>query len=803
MTEPEQKGSVASEPVQVQPVVQEAKVPLLRDETGTALPIFVDPNELDSARLCRTIKKHGGVNARQPGQAKMILVKNDAYTGLQFVRDWSDSVATLDYRWLEKCITQGRVLGEADDWAGCLLKHDGKPILPPTMDGEGPSTHVEISPLPTPRQTPPVVIKRSDSVPAARDHTPSASGRNSRFSPGMPPPINFSDAPSQPTASTSSQPVPSEPSTFHAPATPNTPNTMMNLTASQNMPIPQSQDMNYNQMMFMQYLAFSNPAMFSGFQQQQPMFGMANGMPGMPNGIPGMPNGIPGMPNGMPGMLPPNDTSTVGMPMMNGMTPNMFMPGMFNPMAMGIQTGMPGMADMSISMHGFSESHTGLPDASVPTPKIEPSSSPLPKKGANSRVVKKKSKSRDKETPRSSEQPSASTSRVSTPSRPHTPAKIFDAGRTPKTFFVELGIHRRSELTSIIKKNGGVIVSAVEKADYVILNTQEAKDTVNFMARAVLENIPTLSAKFVKACVAAGEIVDYTDYLIEVPSSIKVKREKQDRTLTKKPESSSSSWKTSTTSVFDSKVSIKLDAARKTPSKATLKEKQKQQAGPSKAPESKDPTMEPPSIRRKSVKREGSPIDRDTWPDDLRSPSPPGEHTRVIYGGGKYRFTDEEKDYAQKYAAILYRRDPEMSNQRMAKALYKKMPNHPVGSWQNHVMVEYNQGTYSILQRRGGVDFRKRAAKSASTSAPPPPDEEKPSIPSSSLKKQKVSHASTLEDDINTVVDFFVNGGDALEGDDESIWANLTAQTTCKSMATWAEFHAQHHVVIKEKYDAL
>ncbi len=161
MAEPEQKDSVVSEPVQVQPVIQEAKAPLLRDETGTALPIFVDPNELDSARLCRTIKvckqlrkhqtiprtsyqKHGGVNARQPGQAKIILVKHDAYTGLQFVRDWSDSVATLDYRWVEKCITQGRVLGEADGWGGCLLKYDGKPIVPPTMDGEGPSTHVEM-----------------------------------------------------------------------------------------------------------------------------------------------------------------------------------------------------------------------------------------------------------------------------------------------------------------------------------------------------------------------------------------------------------------------------------------------------------------------------------------------------------------------------------------------------------------------------------------------------------------------------------------------------------------------------------
>ncbi len=247
--------------------------------------------------------------------------------------------------------------------------------------------------------------------------------------------MNFTDASSQSTASTSSQPMPSEPSSSHASTTPNTPNNMINFNVSQSVPIPQSQDMIHNQMMFWQYLHFSNPNMFSNFQQQ-PMFGMANGMPVMPNG--------------MPGMLPPNDPSIIGM---NGMHPNMFMPNMFNPMAMGMQTGMSGMADMSMFVPGFSESHTELPDASVTTPKIEPSSSPLPKKRDNSQVVKR-SKKRDTETPRSSEQPSASTSRVPTPSSTQTQTKarpIFNAGRSPKAFFVELGIHRRQEVVATIK----------------------------------------------------------------------------------------------------------------------------------------------------------------------------------------------------------------------------------------------------------------------------------------------------------------------------------------------------------------
>lgn len=97
-------------------------------------------------------------------------------------------------------------------------------------------------------------------------------------------------------------------------------------------------------------------------------------------------------------------------------------------------------------------------------------------------------------------------------------------------------------------------------------------------------------------------------------------------------------------------------------------------------------------------------------------------------------------------------------------------------------MQEHSHGTYAILQKRGGIDFRKRATKTATTSVPPPRDEEKPLILSSSSKKQKVSHASILEDDINTVVNFFVNGGDALEGDDAFIWANLAAQASFSSL---------------------
>ena len=54
------------------------------------------------------------------------------------------------------------------------------------------------------------------------------------------------------------------------------------------------------------------------------------------------------------------------------------------------------------------------------------------------------------------------------------------------------------------------------------------------------------------------------------------------------------------------------------------------------------------------------------------SPTPPLQHTREM-AGGSFKFTDSEREYAIKYAEILFARDHEISNSAVGAALHKKV----------------------------------------------------------------------------------------------------------------------------------
>lgn len=79
--------------------------------------------------------------------------------------------------------------------------------------------------------------------------------------------------------------------------------------------------------------------------------------------------------------------------------------------------------------------------------------------------------------------------------------------------------------------------------------------------------------------------------------------------------------------------------------------------------------IEPPP--RKSVKREASPSNDLQWDADLRTPTPPP--TNAVPAPRGNRFTQEEREYAVKYAGIVWRRDPSIAWTAICERLAKKV----------------------------------------------------------------------------------------------------------------------------------
>lgn len=552
------------------------------------------------------------------------------------------------------------------------------------------------------------------------------------------------------------------------------------------MPMQQVNEFSQMQHLFlqMQQLAYSNPAMMQMF---------AGGM--MPN-MQAM-NGMPMTMGGAAGPSTMAGPSSNGMHMMNGM-PSMGMPnGMFGmPNGMGMMgmngMGMPGTMGMPFSgpaamppTPGMSDIAPGTPDlskdveASIST---KSGKAPIP----NSQTIKRKKKVTTSQISSKASTPAKSIPPAKIP-RAHSPTRlagsVFAPGGKTRKFFVQIALNKRSEVTHLIKvwscsssslssltlrvlqKGGGAVVTSPDEAHFAVLSHLHTADRQSYSARAAIKGIPAVASRFIHACVDEGELLDAQDYLIDASPSSPVKKEKPLKLKLEGPK--------------------KPKSAPKAAPAASTSKRYDEEAG-------SDDGDEPHRVQARGVKRANSPIVKQEWPRELRSPTPPAFDGRPCDARGAYRYTDEEKEYAQKWVAVLFKRRPDWTNMQLAQRLHEKVgislimsvvshlissrliqiPAHTANSWQSYVL---RLGNFEEMRKRAAIEFRKQKDH-----VPAPPTSHGPPPPEKKRKVFQDDSVSLVEQDMQTVVTFFVNGGDALDGDDSEIWNALTKQVSAR-----------------------
>ncbi|KAK0208068.1 hypothetical protein DFS33DRAFT_1410344 [Desarmillaria ectypa] len=354
-------------------------------------------------------------------------------------------------------------------------------------------------------------------------------------------------------------------------------------------------------------------------------------------------------------------------------------------------------------------------------------------------------------------------------------------------FFVEVNMGfstQRSVTTAQIKKHGGKLAHQKERADYCILS-QKCKTFNTDLSEAVYYDVPAINASFVTDCVKAKRLLDHSDYLFDIPPKLQNKRK------------------------------VHQKRHKQSSARAAVKEHIEESLNMSQKNKRTSPEGNGNPLKRRKIKNE-SPYSQRTmesaaWNSNLRSPSPPPEHARVLFTEGKYRYTLDEREYVRSYAEVLVKRDINITNIAIADRLFAKMPHHSMKSWREQIQKAdgFRPDVEAIRKRVGIAQRLKRnqapaAEQSFSVMESPPPAASTPPPPDTSLIKPGPPQRDLFEEDLNTVVNFFaLDGADEDEDEPDVIWAKLTRKVTCQTAASWADFHCQHHAEIQQRYELL
>ncbi|KAF8168165.1 hypothetical protein B0H34DRAFT_49648 [Crassisporium funariophilum] len=224
---------------------------------------------------------------------------------------------------------------------------------------------------------------------------------------------------------------------------------------------------------------------------------------------------------------------------------------------------------------------------------------------------------------------------------------------------------------------------------------------------------------------------------------------------------------------------------------------------------SASPATKPPKSR--SSKPKESDVTPPTMHLGPSSPTPPPEHTRIAKGH-RFMYSDPERNYAAQYAKIRLGRDFTISDNALAKALFKKMPHHSLGSWRTYIS-QLARPEMDELRKRAGIEYRKAQSQRQCQPLETPSQqiisdaEEPPSTTatdSPAVVDSVGANQSDVEADLKIIAQFFAEEGNDDESQEESvIWGRLTAQTQCKTAASWEEFYNDHHEEVVRRYERL
>ncbi|KAK0198173.1 hypothetical protein F5146DRAFT_1131179 [Armillaria mellea] len=379
--------------------------------------------------------------------------------------------------------------------------------------------------------------------------------------------------------------------------------------------------------------------------------------------------------------------------------------------------------------------------------------------------------------------PATSSARLSQTPVTASPASsnIFTDPETGESlnFFVEVNMGfstQRSLTTSQIKKHGGKLAHQKEYADYCILS-QKCKTFDTDLSEAVFYDVPAINSSFVNDCVQARRLLDHSDYLFDIPAKLQNKRKGHQK---RKQGNGRETMK---------RIEGSMSAS---PSKRMSSEGNNT---PTKRRKIKDDTQSQPTPKPT------------TWDSNLRSPSPPPEHTRILFTEGRYRYTLQEREYLKLYTEVLLKRDIDISNNAIAERLFEKMPHHSLRSWNQQIQRGFRLDIEAIRKRVGIAQRMGRNQAPAGeqpTEAPPPATPSPPPPAETPLVELGPPQRNPFEEDLNAVVNFFaLDGADEDEDEPDVIWAKLASKVKCQTAASWSDFHCQHHVEIQRRYELL
>ncbi|KAG6856647.1 hypothetical protein H0H87_002237 [Tephrocybe sp. NHM501043] len=324
------------------------------------------------------------------------------------------------------------------------------------------------------------------------------------------------------------------------------------------------------------------------------------------------------------------------------------------------------------------------------------------------------------------------------------------------TFFVQIGLYKRSDTVNAIKKHGGKIVTNHCNADFAVFYTREKPNDQLYEA-AVAAGRPTVIPAFVHDCITQNKILDTSPY--NFPTS-------HDRTPTR------GGKRKRVKSEDEGDIPLAEKAQTKRLERNRRERERKEQVV--KAAEQQSPPQRSNHSGR-------------------RSPSPPPEHTREKRrGSGNYSYSEREREYATEYLKYLLEDDHLISGFAIAKALHRKasllMDHHSLGSWRTFLTQEPFKTTLESSRKTAGIAFRKRKA----------------------LEELSAKKSELLEKEIGIIAHFFATGGGKQSTDEDEdendavIWERLTQQhQQSQTFPSWSDLYNEHHQEVTKRYEEL
>ncbi|TFK77156.1 hypothetical protein BDN72DRAFT_830322 [Pluteus cervinus] len=310
------------------------------------------------------------------------------------------------------------------------------------------------------------------------------------------------------------------------------------------------------------------------------------------------------------------------------------------------------------------------------------------------------------------------------------------------TFFVQVDLHNRFALVNDIKKHGGKIVNNHTQADFVVLY-QRSKSFSELQKSSINKGKTPVSAAFVRDSISRGTLMDPKRYVFEVVDQQRKRR---------------------TQAALDDTKSGKLEK------------------------EVKKRKINTTTLSETEIRHPPSP--------------PPPEHPRIAVGN-TFRYSNEEKDYMNRYIEVLLERDHTISVRAISQQMHRKLPYRTLRAWTQYIGKEARDHI-DQTRKKQSIAFRKaqNARNPAEALCKAEPEEPQNLLMGPDDSGQTFSFQA-FNEDVETIARFFATGGTEDQEDDGQAFSRLAASFRCQTASSWDEFYHTYHQNVAQRYEQL